>query len=209
MTIRSWEEVANATTHGAGFIASVALLPVLILLAFRNGDGLSVAGAGVFGASLIFLYGSSTMYHALPPGDRKQLWRRIDHAAIYFLIAGTYTPFTLGALRGPSGWWLFGVVWSVAVAGVAAKLWLGPRVKLLSTLAYLVMGWAIVFAIGPLIRTVGWSGFWWLLAGGLAYTVGCIFYAIDKRVRGAHCVWHIFVLSGSICHAVAVAKYAW
>lgn len=202
------EEVANAVSHGLGLVASLAALPVLILLAANRGDAWAIVGASVFGATLVSLYATSTVYHALPAGRAKLIWRRLDHAAIYLLIAGTYTPFTLGALRGPWGWSLFGVVWGIAALGVAAKLFLGPRMPTLSTIIYLVLGWLVVIAIGPLLEKVGWGGLSWLLAGGFAYSLGVIFYVRDHRLRFGHCVWHFFVIGGSVCHAIAVALYA-
>lgn len=201
------EEIANAASHGIGLIASLAALPVLILLAARRGDAWTVVGASVFGACLVMLYAASTVYHGLPTGRAKQVWRRIDHASVYLLIAGTYTPFTLG-LRGPWGWSLFGVVWGIALIGITAKLWLGPRLPTLSTIAYLAMGWMVLVAGAPLLRYVGWGGIAWLIAGGVAYTVGVIFFVYDQRVRGAHFVWHLCTIAGSVCHAIAVATYA-
>ena len=204
---RQLEEVANAVTHGLGLVASLAALPLLIVLAARRGDAWAIVGASVFGASLVTVYATSTIYHSLRLGPAKELWRRLDHAAIYLLIAGTYTPFTLGALRGPWGWSLFGVVWGVAAVGIAAKVVFGPRLKMLSTVAYLVMGWLVIIAIRPLLIRVGWGGVGWLLAGGVAYSLGVIFYARDEKLRFGHSVWHLFVLGGSVCHAIAVAGY--
>lgn len=205
--VRASEEIANAISHGIGFVASLAALPVLILLAVRRGDAWTIVGTSVFGASLVTLYAVSTVYHGLAPGRAKRIWRRIDHASVYLLIAGTYTPFALG-LRGAWGWSLFGVVWGMALIGVAVKLSLGPRFSTLSTIAYLVMGWMVLVAGAPLQRYVGWGGVAWLLAGGLAYTIGVVFFVCDQRMRGAHCVWHVFTIAGSVCHAIAVAAYA-
>jgi hemolysin III len=188
-------------------VASLAALPLLIVLAARRGDAWAIVGASVFGASLVTVYATSTIYHSLKLGPSKELWRRLDHAAIYLLIAGTYTPFTLGALRGPWGWSLFGVVWGVAAVGIAAKVVFGPRLKMLSTVAYLMMGWLVIIAIRPLLVRVGWGGVGWLLAGGVAYSLGVIFYARDEKLRFGHSVWHLFVLGGSVCHAIAVAGY--
>ena len=202
------EELANSVSHGFGLVASLAALPVLVILAARRGDAWAIVGAAVFGAALVTLYGASTMYHALPAGRAKWIWRRIDHAAIYVLIAGTYTPFTLGAMRGGWGWSLFGVVWGTAVLGVAAKLVFGPRFPILSTVMYLALGWLVIVAAAPLVRAVGWGGVAWLLAGGLAYSVGTIFYSLDHRIRYGHAVWHVFVIGASVCHGVAVALYA-
>ncbi len=202
------EELANALTHGAGLLASLAALPFLVVAASRGGDLLQVVGAAVFGTTLILLYGSSVAYHAVAPSPVKRLLRRIDHSAIYLLIAGTYTPFALGPLRGAWGWSLLGAVWTMAVIGVAIKSgrrFGGGRV---STALYLGMGWFAVVAAGPLIERVGWSGVQWLLAGGLAYTGGVVFYATDHRIRYGHAVWHLFVLAGSALHVVAVLYHA-
>ena len=204
---RQIEEVANAVTHGFGLAASLAALPLLIVLAARRGDAWAIVGASVFGASLVTVYATSTIYHSLRLGPSKALWRRLDHAAIYLLIAGTYTPFTLGALRGPWGWSLLGIVWGVAALGIAAKVVFGPRLRMLSTVAYLAMGWLVIIAIRPLLTRVGWGGVGWLLAGGVAYSLGVIFYARDEKLRFGHSVWHLFVLGGSVCHVIAVARY--
>jgi hemolysin III len=203
------EEVANALSHGVGLVASLAALPVLVMLALQRGDAWKVVGTIVFGVSLVTLYTASTVYHALPSTSRaKQIWRRIDHAAVYFLIAGTYTPFTLGPLRGPWGWSLFGVVWGIALIGMMKDLCVGPRWQTLSTIVYLALGWLVVIALAPLLQRVGPTGLAWLFAGGIAYTIGVIFFACDQRMRGAHCLWHVFVLIGSVCHAVAVVGFA-
>lgn len=205
---QSSEEVANAISHGVGLLASVAALPVLIMVAMRRGDGLTAIGAAVFGVSLLCVYSTSTIYHALPPGPAKESWRRLDHAAIYLLIAGTYTPFLVGALRGPWGWSLAPIIWTLALAGIVLKLRYGAsRFAWLSTAAYLGMGWMALVAVGPLLGRLGWAGLGWLLAGGLAYTLGVIFFTCDRRIRFGHCMWHFCVLGGSACHAVAVLAY--
>lgn len=202
------EELANSVTHGLALVASLAALPVLVVLAARRGDPWGIVGASVYGAALISLYGASTVYHALPAGRAKALWRRLDHAAIYLLIAGTYTPFMLGAMRGAWGWSLFGVVWGIAVFGVLAKIVFGARLPILSTIGYLVLGWLVVIAAVPLVRAVGWAGVAWLVAGGIAYSIGTVIYALDRRIRFGHAVWHLFVMGASVCHGVAVALYA-
>ena len=207
--VSPWEEVANAMSHGIGLVASIAGFPVLIMLGMRHGDPLAALGAAVFALSLLFVYITSTVYHALPVGRAKDVWRRLDHAAIYVLIAGTYTPFTLGVLRGPLGWKLLLIVWSAAIVGVTLKLVFGAaRLAPLSTATYLALGWMAVIAFEPLLARVGWHGLAWLIGGGLAYTVGVVFFSCDERIRFGHCVWHFFVLGGSLCHAVAVALYA-
>lgn len=202
------EELANSVTHGLALLASVAALPLLVVLAVRRGDAWGIVGASVFGTTLVLLYAASTIYHALPVGHAKAAWRRLDHAAIYLLIAGTYTPFTLGAMRGGWGWSLFGVVWGVSAFGVVAKIVFGPRLPRLSTIGYLVLGWLVVIAAVPLVRSVGWAGVAWLLAGGIAYSIGTIFYVLDRRILYGHAVWHLFVIAASVCHGVAVALYA-
>ena len=200
------EERANVLTHGLGLLGAVAVAPVLIVGSVSRGSAADIVAASVFGASLVLLYLASTAYHAVRPGTGKQFLRRLDHAAIYVLIAGTYTPFTLGVLRGGWGWALFGVVWGVAVAGIAAKLALGARGGRLSTALYVVMGWLVLVAIHPVLTRVPLPGLLWLVAGGLLYTGGVFFYV--RPTRYAHAVWHLFVVGGSLCHVVAVAGYA-
>ena len=201
------EEFANSLTHGLGLLASIAALPVLVATASR-GDAWLVAAASVYGASLVVLYTTSVLYHALTVVRAKAVVRRCDHAAIYLLIAGTYSPFLLGPLRGPWGWSLLGVVWACAVIGVACKAIFGIRLQHLSTTLYVVMGWLMLIAIVPLRRTVAPAGVAWLVAGGLLYTGGVVFYVLDRRFRFAHAVWHVFVLAGSGAHFWAVLRYA-
>ncbi len=202
------EELANALSHGAGFLAALAAIPILVVNAARAGGAADVVGVAVFGATVALLYLASTAYHLVPPASRAKGWlRRVDHSAIYLLIAGTYTPFTLGVLGGPWGWSLFGVIWGLAVAGVALKLMAGVRWPRVSTLVYVAMGWLIVIAIGPLLERVPGPGIALLVAGGLAYTGGVVFYAAP-RMRFAHFVWHLFVLAGTTLHFFAVLGYA-
>lgn len=200
------EELANALTHGVGLLASLVGLPVLVLAAMARGERLMVIGASVFGATLIALYAASTLYHAIPHPTLKQRLRVVDHAAIYLLIAGTYTPFTLGVLRGAWGWSLFGIVWTLAALGVLFKLKFGPRFQRASTAMYIAMGWVIIIALKPLMEALPSAGLLLLGAGGLFYTGGCIFY-LAKR-SWSHPVWHLFVLGGSACHFFAVLWYA-
>ncbi|MEO8029236.1 MAG: hemolysin III family protein [Gemmatimonadota bacterium] len=200
------EEIANAVTHGAGLLASLIALPVL-LVAGGRGDGLVTVAFAVFATSLVLLYGASTLYHAVPHPPAKRVLRVIDHSAIYLLIAGTYTPFAMGVLRGPLGWSLLGVMWALAAAGIASKLVVGFRFPRLSTALYLMMGWMALIAIRPLWLGLPAAGLGWLLAGGLCYTGGVVFYVKD-RPRFNHAVWHLFVLGGSICHFWAVLRYA-
>jgi hemolysin III len=198
------EEIANSLSHGVGLVAALAATPFLIAHAVRLGDAGFIVGASVFAATMVLLYLTSTLYHALPPGKAKRAFRVIEHAAIFLLIAGTYTPFTLGVLRGAWGWTLFGLVWGLAAVGVLlAVVGGGVRYRALSVLLYLGMGWLIVVAIRPLWLGMPLTGLLWLVAGGLAYTVGVAFFAA-KRLRYGHFVWHLFVLAGTACHFIAV-----
>jgi hemolysin III len=198
------ETIANSVTHGLGLIASLIALPVLIVRSLRNGDPLIVAGAATFGVSLVLLYAASTVYHSFPASPSRRMLRVIDHSAIYLLIAGSYTPFMLGPLRGRLGYSLLAIVWLMAFAGIAIKSRRGIGHPILSVAPYIAMGWLCAIAAKPLIVQVGPAGFWWLLAGGLCYTGGVVFYATDKRLRYGHAVWHLFVLAGSTCHFFAV-----
>ena len=201
------EEIANSVSHGIGFLVALAATPLLVLSAARRGGAVEILGASVFAASVAVLYLASTLYHALPRNKAKHVFRIIDHNAIFLLIAGTYTPFTLGVLRGAWGWALLGAVWSLAVLGIALKSAGGIRYPRLSTALYVGMGWLALVAIRPLWVHVPLAGWLWLLAGGVAYTAGIAFYAAE-RVRYGHLVWHVFVLAGTTCHGVAVLRYA-
>ena len=203
------EEIANSVSHGAALLAALAGAPFLVVGAVRHGDWLNVAGASIFAATMVLLYFTSMLYHALPATrGAKRLFQLLDHSAIYLLIAGTYTPFTLGVLRGPWGWTLLALIWSMALAGVVLKAVAGMRFPRLSTAIYLAMGWSVVIAIEPMWqRMPGW-GLFWLVAGGLSYTLGVAFYATDWRLRYGHFVWHLFVAAGTACHFVAVLNYA-
>jgi hemolysin III len=197
------EEFANALTHGLGATAALAGGAVLITLAARFGDAWQLAGATVFGICLLLLYIASTLYHATRAPVMKARLKVFDHCAIYLLIAGTYTPFTLIGLRGELGWWLFAAIWILAAAGVVFKLFFTGRFKLLSTLIYIAMGWMVLAAIVPVFRALdGWT-FGWLLAGGACYTLGTFFYH-RPSMRYSHAVWHMFVIAGSVCHYVSV-----
>jgi hemolysin III len=200
------EEVANAVTHGVGIVAALIALPWLIVVALNAGDGWRVAGVVVFALTALLLFSASTLYHSLPAGRAKQLFRVFDHAAIYLLIAGTYTPFTIGVMRGAWGWTLFAIVWALAVLGVVLKGTLRFRFPIASTVLYIAMGWVAVVAVRPLLLSLTRPELAWLLAGGLVYTGGVPFYA--SRRRYGHAVWHLFVLAGAICHFVAVLLVA-
>ncbi|UGB47264.1 hemolysin III family protein [Frateuria edaphi] len=202
------EEIANSISHGLGLLLAIAGLPLLILDALRRGGALPVLGAAVFGGSAIVLYLASTLYHAIPHARAKSMLRRFDHAAIYLLIAGTYTPIALGVLRGGVGWALLAVIWTLAVAGVIFKLLVGARFHRLSTGLYVAMGWLALAAIRPLWQHMAPGGLAWLLAGGLAYTVGVVFYLLHEKLRYSHFAWHLFVLAGTGCHYFAVWRYA-
>jgi hemolysin III len=197
------EELWNALTHGLGFLLSLTAGAVLVTLAAQYGNGWQLAGAIVFAISLALLYCASTLYHAIPHPNAKAWLKVLDHCAIFVLIAGTYTPFTLIALRGHGGWWLFAAIWSLAAIGIVFKLFYTGRFKGVSTLIYIGMGWMVLTAIKPFLQLVPMPTLLWLLAGGLAYTLGTLFYM--SRRRYMHAVWHLFVLAGSSCHFVAVS----
>lgn len=199
------EEIANSITHGIGAALSIAGLVAMVVVAAHDRPAWQVAACAIYGTSLVLMYMSSTMYHALANNRAKRVFKILDHSSIYLLIAGTYTPVTLITLRGPRGWTLFGVVWGLCVCGVIFKsLWIG-RQKAASTVVYLLMGWCVVFAIRPLLAALPWTGFVWLLAGGLCYTAGVAFYVNSSRF--AHSIWHLFVLAGSVCQYWAVFRY--
>jgi hemolysin III len=201
------EEIANSVSHGIGLLAALVATPFLMVTAARRGGSLAIVGASVFATTTAVLYLASTLYHALPKNPAKRVFQIIDHSAIFLLIAGTYTPFTLGVLRGAWGWTLFGLVWSLAVFGVTLKAVGGIRYPRLSTTLYIGMGWLALIAIRPLWVHVPVAGWLWLIGGGLAYTTGIAFYAAE-RVKYGHFIWHMFVLLGTVCHFFAVLWYA-
>jgi channel protein, hemolysin III family len=202
------EEIANSVSHGVGLLAAVAAAPVLVVAAVQRGGAAGIVGASIFAATMVLLYLTSTLYHALPRNRAKRVFQVLDHGAIYLLIAGTYTPFTLGVLRGTWGWTLFGLVWGLALIGVVLKAVGGVRYPTLSTCLYLAMGWLALIAVKPLWLHVPMWGLFWLLTGGIAYTMGVAFFAADKRVRYSHFVWHLFVIAGTACHFIAILWYA-
>lgn len=193
----------NSITHAIGAAAALLSGALLVAVAARSGDAWKIVSFSVYAATLLLLYLTSTLYHSTR-GATKDVLRKLDHCAIYLLIAGTYTPFTLVTLRGTIGWTMFGVVWALAVLGIAQELLYTRRGRVLSLLIYVVMGWLAVAGIGPLVDALGRAGFAWLAAGGLFYTAGIVFYATDHKVRHGHGIWHLFVLAGSLCHYLAV-----
>ncbi|HSM10115.1 MAG TPA: hemolysin III family protein [Lysobacter sp.] len=201
------EEVANSVSHGAGFVAALVGTPFLLAEVARVGGPADLVGAAVFMVTVMAAYLASTLYHAVPWPRAKGVLRAVDHGSIFLLIAGTYTPFTLGVLRGGWGWTLFGLVWTLALAGVVMKALGGVRLHKLSLAVYLGMGWLVVIAIVPLVERMPAAGLAWLIAGGLAYTGGVLFYALD-RYPYCHFIWHLFVIAGTGCHFAAVMGYA-
>ena len=200
------EETINALTHGLGALLSLAGLVVLVVLASLRGDAWHIVSCSIYGVTLLLLFSSSTLYHSFRNERLKHVLRIIDHAAIFLLIAGTYTPFVLVNLRGKWGWSLFGVIWGLALAGIVFQVFFVSRFRVLQTLIYLLMGWLVVIAGKPLLTRVALPGLLWLLAGGLSYTVGALFY-LWKKLPYHHAVWHLFVLAGAICHYFAILFY--
>ena len=198
-------ELANTVTHGIGVAASIAALTLLVIVAARGGDPWEIVGVAIFGATLILLYLSSTLYHAVEHPATKNRLKVLDHSAIYLLIAGTYTPFMIGVLRGGWGWSMFGVIWGLAGAGVVFKLFLTGKYPRLSTFIYVLMGWLVLIAAVPMFTLMTRETLTWLVAGGVTYTAGTAFYH-NQRIPQAHAIWHLFVLGGSVCHAIAVAS---
>ena len=193
----------NSISHGVGVVLAAVGGTCLVLLAAQGGDPWKIASCSVYASMLLILYLTSTLYHGMR-GAAKDVLRKMDHCAIYLLIAGTYTPFTLVTLRGTLGWTMFGVVWSLALFGIVQELCWARGARVLSLVVYLAMGWLALFAVGPLVDALGRAGFAWLVAGGLFYTGGIVFYATDHKVRNGHGIWHLAVLAGSACHYVAV-----
>ena len=202
------EEIANSISHGVGLIGALVGTPILIMHAARQGDAGFMVGSSIFSASMILLYLASTIYHAWPRGKTKQFFRMIEHSAIFILIAGTYTPLTLGIFRGGFGWTLFGVIWGLAAAGVVLKAFYKASHPILSTCLYLLMGWLLVIAVKPLFAVMPLSGLSLLIAGGVSYTVGVAFFATDSRIPYGHLIWHLFVITGTTCHYFLVLWYA-
>lgn len=202
------EEIYNSASHGFGLLAALAGTPYLLSEVTQRSDTQYLIGAAIFSASMILLYLFSTCYHALPPGNSKRVLRAIEHSAIFVLIAGTYTPLTLGVLGGVLGWTLLGLVWSLALLGVVMKLTNRLSHPAASVGLYLLMGWLILAAINPLYMNYSLSALSWLVAGGVAYTTGVAFFVTDHRLPYGHFVWHLFVMAGSFCHYMAILTYA-
>lgn len=202
------EDLANTLSHGIGLLLALVALPFLVLDGMQANGSLPVVGASVFGVTIVLAYLTSTLYHAFPQADRNGLLRRLDHSAIYLLIAGTYTPVLLGVLRGNAGWIMLAVIWTLAVAGVVFKLLAGARYRKVSVALYVAMGWAALAVIQPLWTHMAPGGLAWMFAGGIAYTAGVVFYLLHERMRYSHLVWHLFVLGGTVCHFVMVFRYA-
>ena len=200
------EELVHAITHGVGALLSIAGLSWMLYLTIETSDPYRISASIVYGISLIALFLASTLYHGMHASPHKPLLKLLDHCAIYLLIAGTYTPFLLVSMRGESGWWMFGFVWTMATAGILTKLWFKHRYPKVSLAGYLLMGWIMVIAAPQIAAAIGSSGMAWLIAGGLSYTVGAVFYA-SKKISYGHAIWHIFVLAGGICHFLAIVWY--
>ncbi|MDA8125230.1 MAG: hemolysin III family protein [Deltaproteobacteria bacterium] len=196
----------NSISHLIGTAAAVAGMVCLLWIAARQGDPWKVVSFSIYGLTLVFLYCCSSLYHGLK-GERKRFFRQLDHHAIYLLIAGTYTPLTLVALRGAWGWSLFGIVWGLAAVGIVLESLSNGRRRILPVAVYLLMGWSCVLGIKPLLQALPYAGFMWLLAGGIFYTAGVVFYGLGKKMPLFHAVWHLFVLAGSVCHYCAVLFY--
>ena len=199
-------ELFNSITHLMGAVLAAAGAAVLGVLAARLGDPWKIVSFSIYGVMLLALYTLSTLYHSTR-GKAKNVLRKLDQCSIYLLIAGTYTPFTLVTLRGAWGWSLFGVIWGLAVLGIVQEAWLGKGARILSLVIYVLMGWLSVIAVKPLLAALTPAGFAWLAAGGLFYTGGIIFYALDEKLRHGHGIWHLFVLAGSASHYLAILLY--
>jgi hemolysin III len=198
------EEIANWTSHSLGLLAALTAFPILVVVTARHGNTLNIAAVSIYALTMVLMFASSTLYHLIPQGDLKRLFRKFDHAAIYLLIAGTYTPFTFSVLAGPWGWTLFILIWALAALGLCLMFSNKLSNPWISNGLYLLMGWLVIVAAVPLFRNLSPAGTIWLITGGLAYTGGVVFYALDGKLRYGHFVWHLFVLAGSICHFFAV-----
>ena len=201
------EELVSAISHGIGALLSIAGLVLCVIFSAMHNSAIAVVSSCIYGSTLIILYMMSTMYHALKVNNAKRVFRIIDHCSIFLLIAGTYTPYTLVALGGALGWTLFGIVWAAAILGVVLNSVDLNKFKVFSMICYLAMGWVIIFAFKPLTKAIAMPGRWLLIAGGIIYTVGAIFYGIGKKIKYMHSIFHIFVLAGSILHFFSILLY--
>jgi hemolysin III len=201
------EEIMSAITHGVGAILSIVALIMCVVFSAKNGSMISVISSIIYGTTLIILYTMSTLYHSLAVNNAKRVFRIIDHCSIFLLIAGTYTPFTLVALKKPLGYYLFAIIWAVAILGIVLNSINLKKYKVISFISYLILGWIIIFAYNPLKESVDFSGILLLLAGGIVYSVGALFYAFGRKVKYFHSVFHIFVLAGSILHFLSILLY--
>ncbi|MEM9401216.1 MAG: hemolysin III family protein [Pseudomonadota bacterium] len=200
------EELFHAVSHGAGVLLSVVGLSWMLFISIAAADPWRIAASIVYGLCLLLLFLASTIYHALHQSQHKEIYKLLDHCAIYLMIAGTYTPFLLVTMRNETGWLLFGAIWTLAAFGIISKVWLRHRFPKLAMASYVTMGWLVVIAWPQLVEAVGAQGVAWLVAGGIAYTVGAIFYGI-RAIRFNHSIWHVFVLIGGVCHFLAVALH--
>ena len=200
-------EKLNTYTHLAGALLALAGSVVLIELAANSGDVWKIVSFSIYGTTLVLLYSFSTLYHNAMHGKMKAIFQKLDHNAIYLLIAGSYTPFSLVSLRGPWGWSLFGVVWGLALLGMVQETWLKSKTRRVSLIIYVLMGWVAIVALIPLVKVLSWAGFAWVAAGGLTYTIGIIFYLNDDKFKHWHGIWHLFVLMGSALHYFAIVLY--
>jgi hemolysin III len=200
------EEILNSVTHGAGALISIAGLVLLIVFSSIYGQATHIVSCTIYGTTLVLLYTASTLYHGFQKPNIKHVFKILDHSCIYILIAGTYTPFMLVTVRGALGWTIFGIVWGLTILGIVFKAFFVNRFKIVSTIAYILMGWLVILAIKPLFQALPGGGIFWLVSGGLAYTIGTIFYAW-KKLPFNHAIWHLFVLAGSVCHFFAIMFY--
>ena len=200
------EEVANSISHGLGLVLAIVALPFLVMAAMRAGSTQFVVGVSVFGATMILLYLASTLYHSVTHEETKQLFRLFDHTAIFLLIAGSYTPFSLGVLRGPWGWSLLAAVWILAIVGITLKIRTRTRHSRITIVLYVIMGWLAIVAVKPMFALIPMQGIVLIFAGGIAYTGGLAFFAAH-RIRYNHFIWHLFVIAGTTCHFFAVLWY--
>jgi hemolysin III len=207
LSYSSREEVANSISHGLGLLLALVALPVLVLAAIEVGNVRFLVGVSVFGGTMVLLYLASTLYHSISHEAAKQIFRVFDHTAIFLLIAGSYTPFSLGVLHGPWGWSLLAIVWTLAIIGITLKIRKRTRHSRMSIVLYVIMGWLAVVAVKPMVMLIPVPGILLILAGGLAYTGGLAFFAA-QRIRYNHFIWHLFVIAGTTCHFFAVLWYA-